>query len=600
MAFEKHNLDPDKFSNLNEEERLCLRRLSTNKNIVIQKSDKGNAVVILNKSDYCDRVRTLLSDTSKFKVAEIKDGKILRYLTNVRNSFKSVLNKLLKKGKISKQTFLKIDPIGCKPGVLYGLSKVHKALVDGLPKMRPILSAIGTAGYNLSKFLVPILEKVASGPYTVLNSFSFNKEVLKQDPSLVMGSLDVDSLFTNIPLDETIDICINELYKNVDIVENLSKKEMKELLSLACKETLFLFDGTFYKQIDGVAMGSPLGPHLANSFMCYYEQIWLEDCPEQFKPKFYRRYVDDIFVLCNSLEQLEQFKNYLNSKHQNINFTSETEIDGRLPFLDMVVDRNGGKVTTSVYRKPTFTGLYTHFHSFLPSMYKFGLLSTILFRYFSLCSTYAIFHQEILNFKKIFLKNGFSLSFIEKSIKIFLNKIFVKKVLVDTVPKRNYNIVLPYLGPLSDKIQKRIKNVFKMHIPTGKINLIWKTKRRISHFLKFKDVVDSDYDSHLIYHFTCPTCMAGYIGETRTYFIVRSSQHLGISEFTGKPTIAGVPTSVTKHIKEGKCKCNLKSFRIIDRETDYHRRLIKESMYIRKYNPVLNDQQTSIKLYLYS
>ena len=106
-SFEKHNLDPDKFSNLNEEERLCLRRLSTNKDIVIQKSDKGNAVVILNKSDYCDRVRTLLSDTSKFKVAEIKDGKILRYLTNVRNSFKSVLNKLLKKGKISKQTFLK-------------------------------------------------------------------------------------------------------------------------------------------------------------------------------------------------------------------------------------------------------------------------------------------------------------------------------------------------------------------------------------------------------------------------------------------------------------------------------------------------------------
>ena len=94
--------------------------------------------------------------------------------------------------------------------------------------------------------------------------------------------------------------------------------------------------------------------------------------------------------------------------------------------------------------------------------------------------------------------------------------------------------------------------------------------------------------------------MAGYVGETRTYFIVRSSQHLGISEFTGKPTTAGVPTNVTKHIKENKCKCSLKNFCIVERETDYHRRLIKESMYIKRDNPLLNDKQTSIKLYLYA
>ena len=117
--------------------------------------------------------------------------------------------------------------------------------------------------------------------------------------------------------------------------------------------------------------------------------------------------------------------------------------------------------------------------------------------------------------------------------------------------------------------------------------------------MKFKDVVDSDYDSHLIYEFKCPGCNAGYIGETQTYFKVRSSQHLGISEFTGEPTTAGNPTSVTKHIREKECNCTLDNFRIIGRESDWHRRLIKESIFVKLNSPSLNDQQTSTTLYLY-
>ena len=174
-----------------------------------------------------------------------------------------------------------------------------------------------------------------------------------------------------------------------------------------------------------------------------------------------------------------------------------------------------------------------------------------------------------MEFKTIFLKNGYSLKFIDTCFTKFFNKIFVKKILVDTVPKRDYLIVLPYLGPLSDKIQKRIRNLFKMYIPAGNINLVWKTQRRISNFLKFKDVIASDYESHIIYEFKCPGCIAGYVGETSTYFIVRGSQHLGISEFTGRPTTAGVPTNVTKHIKDKKCKCSLNNFRIIDRAVSY-------------------------------
>ena len=86
-----------------------------------------------------------------------------------------------------------------------------------------------------------------------------------------MGSLDIDSLFTNIPLKETINICTNMLYKNVDVIEGINKSEFENLLSLATQELYFMFNDILYKQQDGVAMGSPLGPTMANVFLSFYE-----------------------------------------------------------------------------------------------------------------------------------------------------------------------------------------------------------------------------------------------------------------------------------------------------------------------------------------
>ena len=159
--------------------------------------------------------------------------------------------------------------------------------------------------------------------------------------------------------------------------------------------------------------------------------------------------------------------------------------------------------------------------------------------------------------------------------------------------------MLPFLGPLSEKCQRRLKKIFQTYIPVGKINLVFKTQRRLSNILKFKDVVPSDFDSHIIYHFQCPRCNAGYIGETRVHHKVRNSQHLGISEYTGKHTTSGEPTSVTKHILAEDHSCSLSDFSIIGKEQDYHKRLMKESLFIKKYDYALNKHQTSIELNLF-
>ena len=148
-----------------------------------------------------------------------------------------------------------------------------------------------------------------------------------------MASLEGNSLFSKVPFEETINICVNELFKSNSSIHGLNKKQITEMLSLTTKESIILFDMAFYTQVDGVAMGSPLGPSLANAFLCHHETKWLNDCPEKFKPVFYKRYVDDIFVLFKRPEHVKPFVDYMNSKHKNINFSFETKKMNKCPSL---------------------------------------------------------------------------------------------------------------------------------------------------------------------------------------------------------------------------------------------------------------------------
>ena len=199
-------------------------------------------------------------------------------------------------------------------------------------------------------------------------------------------------------------------------------------------------------------MGSPLGSILANIFLSHHEENWLNKCPIEFKPNFYRRYVDDIFVLFESSESAHSFREYMSSKHQNINFTAEQENIGSLSFLDVKICGKNGKFVTSVYRKPTFSGVFTNYESFIPTYQKRGLLHTLLHRSFSICCDFKTFHFEINHLKNILMKNNYPPNFIDSCIKSFLNKLYTPKVIVQYVPKRNVFVKLPSLGSTSFQI----------------------------------------------------------------------------------------------------------------------------------------------------
>ena len=148
-------------------------------------------------------------------------------------------------------------------------------------------------------------------------------------------------------------------------------------------------------------MGSSLGPALVNIFMCCFENKQLKDCPHTLKLVFYSRCVDDIFVLFSSLDQTKNFEKYLSSKRQ---LFFEKENDGRLSFLDINIFRQNRKFVINVYQKKTFSGVYIYFNSYIPEIYKTGLIKSLLFRCFNLCLGFVKFYQEINILKIFFIK----------------------------------------------------------------------------------------------------------------------------------------------------------------------------------------------------
>jgi len=209
---------------------------------------------------------------------------------------------------------------------MYGLLKIHK---DGVP-MRPIASNNGAPTYQLSKHLSGLLNQLTGKTaHHVKNSFHFI-EMLKSlqiKPGDVMVSFVVVSLFTKVPVEESFTL-LNQHFNN----------EILALYKHVLTSTYFCMDGQFYEQTDGVAMGSPLSPVIANFYMEDFEMKAIEKATN--KPDCWYRYVDDTFVIwSHGKEKLMDFLKHLNGIHNNIQFTMEIEREGHLPFLDIDVNR---------------------------------------------------------------------------------------------------------------------------------------------------------------------------------------------------------------------------------------------------------------------
>ena len=184
--------------------------------------------------------------------------------------------------------------------------------------------------------------RCSNGSEIALNLTTFKLLSDINSDSVVMASFDVTSLFTNIPVDETIEIISNQIFGNRVVFEGLDRSQFIKLLSLAVKNCRFTFNNRIYQQIDGVAVGVLLAISLLISSCLSMKKRGFTTVLSLFKPLLYRRYVDDCFLLFKSLNHVPLFLNYLNRQHPNISFTSELEKDGKLPFLDVEILRSSG------------------------------------------------------------------------------------------------------------------------------------------------------------------------------------------------------------------------------------------------------------------
>lgn len=558
----------------------------------------------MNRTDYLDKALTFL-DGPQFEKLESDPTK----------SFQArVQRNLLKMKKaFTKDLYKKLYPSSSHPGLFFGLAKVHKlkgnnCSVSELP-LRPVISNIGTATYQIAKYLAEVLVPLTKSDYCIDSTGGFIGKLKdkKIEPDYTMVSFDVVSLFTSVPLDYTINLILDKIYREKLITTKLNRANFKVLLEMCTKEMHFSFNNCIYKQVNGVAMGSPLGPVLANIFMVELEKTMIPRLSE--KLSLWYRYVDDTFTFIKKGE-IPIVKDILETFHQDIKFTFEEEKDNIISFLDVDIKRKGcGSFDTKVHRKDTDTNIYLNWKSFAPNIWKIGTLKGLFRRAYLICSTKTALKDEIKHLKFVFIKiNGYPSRVVNDTLQEVIKKIESEKTLeksnVISINNQMDNEVtevevtpylcLPYKGKQGEILLKKFKGFVNKMFPSNvKPRFTYKGKK-LGSFFPIKDRIKREHLSNLVYAYSAENSANSkpdYIGEISVRFETRIHEH----------TITDKNSSVFKHIKSTSIVGTGDDFSILGK--GYNKTLdrkIAESLYVKQYKPILNEQAYSYKLTLFN
>ena len=263
----------------------------------------------------------------------------------------------------------------------------------------------------------------------------------------------------------------------------------------------------------------------------------------------------------------------------------EENTDGVLNFLDIKVNNVNG-LTTSVYHKPTFTGLLTNFRSFVPYEFKTRLVYTLIDRIFKINNKKENFDNDIVKFCKYMSRNMFPKRFVERHIKKYLDKKASGEKKKENVSDIHF-FKLPYIGEFSGTVKCRIMKLYKRFCkPEKEIQIVYSISK-IRDYFSTKDLVPECFRSYVIYEFKCANCGIRYVGRTHKHFDIRIKEHFGSKS-----------SSIFKHLNDPNNKiCKNKtnkenSFKILDSaKTDYELSL-KEGLYINWLKPPLNIQKS--------
>ena len=430
-------------------------------------------------------------------------------------------------------------------------------------KLRPIIDQTGTYIYKASKVVAKYLGPLAKNEYTIRDTLSF-PDLLKSVPSddnYEDVSYHVESLFTSIPVQETIDYIVHKIYVKKELKPFCKKSIFKKLLNKLTTECVFSANNRLIKQIDGCPMGGPISVVLSDIYVCKME----EDIVAPSKPLFYKRYVDDTYVI-RKKNETDELYNALNSYHQNIKLTLELN---PTKFLDTKIIRSNGKITTQVYNK--MKKLPVHWTSKIPVRYKRNAIIGELHRAKKIASNFDI---EIKRIVKKYTAAGFPSRFVLSIIDNFdsdKDNLIIPQWLFEE--RKVFIIHLPF-SPSNESFVKRF--ISKLNYFTNekcKFNVVWNT-RKVQSLFPLKDKVD--HYSCVIYRGDC-SCDQNYIGETDRNAKIRWNEHKYKSS----------KSEPAKHLKEN--LTHKFTWTIISKAPEnFRKRRVLEAYFIKTICPTLN------------
>ncbi len=568
---DSHVPPKDRRKNLSRPEQAALDTLSNNDSIIIKPADKGSAVVVINKSDYITEANKLLHNTAHYRKLSSDPTQ------EITDSVTQAIDSMHKNNHIDEDTRDFLTPEDPKPGRFYIIPKIHKPNIP----YRPIISCNGHPTENLSQFLDYHLQPVAqSVPSYIRDTTDFLNKIngiqnLPQETYLC--TMDVSSLYTNIPHDDGIQACFEALERRP--IKLPPSGELCDLLKLTLTSNNFVFNGDNFLQVSGTLMGGKYAPPYATIFMGKLEQELISSFP--LKPHIWYRFIDDIFFIwTHSEEDLTNFVHHANNMHPTIKFTHEYS-KSSVSFLDVNVKMTSvnNSITTDLHCKPTDKHLYLQPSSCHPRHITRNIPYSLALRLRRICANDSDLDLRTHELTDQLIRRGYNKDTVTQQISKAKSvprqdtlRISEKNTKSDRVPlvvtyhpnlpdlngiiRKHWPIIqshprlnnaIPELPIIAYKRPKNLRDILiraqikpdnytdQIHSchPCNKTRCktcthMQNTTSFSSHRTgqSFKIRQDSDCDSsNVVYMIQCAQCGIQYIGETGTSFRLRMNNH---------------------------------------------------------------------------
>lgn len=403
-------------------------------------------------------------------------------------------------------------------------------------------------------------------------------------PNYNLVSLDVVSLFTSIPVDLALNI-IDSKWHLLEEHTGLEKGNFMQLLDHCLRNSYFIFEGKFYNQNQGLAMGNPLSPIIADIVMSELQNNCIEKL--SFDLPFFKRYVDDIITMVPEGKEGETL-NVFNSYNKNIQFTMEQQVDNSITFLDVKLVKLNNKIITDWHLKPTHSQRYLNFFSDHTMKLKINIIKNLFQRILKL-SDPTFHNSNIVKAKLILRNNNYPIHLINSIINDVRSKESTNNNMTTHSPANQNNnnnkkyFVIPYIKHLSERIAKTLKTE-EVEISFKYVNTVFK------HFYnKLKFPTPTLQKSNLVYQIPCDNCPSVYIGQTSKYLSKRIKQHQ--YDVTSAPRFPNRNhTALVNHVIDNAHDFNFNNPQIKKVENNLKKRLLHEMIEIKSENNSINSR----------